>query len=139
MAEDYNLGYIEAPYNTFPSQMTGPSGETVYWAPAGSLYPVIPDGIGEQKIKELFDEATLFWADDYCPVGYDEYEAAFESENGLDGLKQKAFDKGIPFISISSMPLGEEYFSNKYHICYFASKPYKVSKNTFITVGVIGP
>ena len=131
---------IEAPCNTFPSQISGPSGELVFWAPVRSLYPIFPDGIDKQKIKKLFNKAVLEWADrGACPMDYDSYQVARKSEKGLDKIKQLSFDKGIPFISISDMPLDEEYFEDKYFICYFASKPYKFSENQYFTVGMIGP
>ena len=130
---------IEAPCNTFPSQITGHSGEQVYWAPVGSLYPVCPDGIEKQKVNELFDKATLAWADFVCPANIDVLYEAPKSEKGLEMLKQTAFNEGIPFVSISSMPLNETYFEDHYAICYFASEPYKIAEKTYLTVGVIGP
>jgi hypothetical protein len=129
---------IEAPVNKFPSQTTGPSGEQVYWAPVSSLYPVCPDGIDKNKVEDLFDKATLLWADDVCPVDLDSYEEALESKEGLEILKQQSFGEGIPFISISKMPLDENYFEDNYCVCFFASNPEKVSDNLFFTVGVIG-
>jgi hypothetical protein len=137
MSSDFD-NMIEAPVNNFPTQTTGPSGEQVYWAPVGSLYPVCPDGIDKNKVEELFDEATLLWADVVCPVDHDSYEAALESKEGLEILKQQSFGEGIPFISISNMPLDENYFEDNYCVCFFASTPEKVSDNLFFTVGVIG-
>jgi hypothetical protein len=130
---------IEPPYNNYISKTVGPSGEQVYWAPIGSIYPVCPDDINKEKITELFDEATLIWADICCVVDFDLYKAAQKSKKKLELLKLESFDKGILFTSISSIPLDEEYFENNYYICYFASQPYKLSDNLYITVGVIGP
>ena len=131
---------IVPPYNNFPSQISGPSGEQVYWAATGSVYPVFPDDVDEQLIRELFDKAALAWVDLVSPVYDNEIiEAAFESEKGMEKLKQEAFYEGIPFISLSNIPLDEEYFEDNYHICYFASEPCKINDNTYITVGVIGP
>jgi hypothetical protein len=40
--------------------------------------------------------------------------------------------------NISIMPLDENYFDDNYVACFFASKPFKMSDNLYITVGVIG-
>ena len=131
---------IEAPCNSFPSQITGPSGEQVYWAPVGSLYPVCPDGIDQEKVKKYFDKATLKWA--YLivgAIGHDVFKTGLKSEKAMKKLKRNNFGEGIPFISISSMPLNEDYFDDYYLWCYFASKPYKMAENSYITVGMIGP
>jgi hypothetical protein len=138
MGDYFDKTYIEAPCNAFASQIVGPSGEQVYWAPIGSLYPVCPDGVDKKKLEKLFDKATLFWAGDVCPVDFDVYDAALESKEGLELLKKESFGEGIPFISISSMPLDENYFDDNYVACFFASKPFKMSDNLYITVGVIG-
>ena len=130
---------IDPPYNNYVSQTVGPSGEQVYWSPIGSICPVCPDGVDEKKIAELFDEATLVWADTRCPVDYYFCEAARKSKKKLELLKRENFNEGIPFTSISSIPLDEEYFEDNYNACYFASQPYKLSEDLYITVGVIGP
>jgi hypothetical protein len=115
-----------APLNTFPSQSLGPSGEQMYWAPLGSLYPVCPENIDKQKVKKIFNQVTLNWANIVMPVDPDVFDAAQESERGLEILKQEAFDQAIPFIAISQMPLDEDYFEDNFSICYFASEPHKI-------------
>ena len=139
MEDGERIEQIEAPSNNFPSQITGPSGEQVYWAPEGSHYPVFPDGIDQEKFRKIFDKATLAWASIIGAVSRDEFKAVLESEKTMKKLKQESFCEGIPFISISSMPLNESYFEDYYYICYFASKPYKTAENSYITVGMIGP
>jgi hypothetical protein len=130
---------IEAPINMFPSQSLGPSGEQIYWAPVGSIYPVCPDTLDSQKVNEVFNKAALAWANLVVPVDIELLDAANEDEKALEILKQEAFGDGLPFLSISSKPLNENYFEDNYFICYFTSKPYRMNKNTYFTVGVIGP
>jgi hypothetical protein len=130
---------IEAPVNMFPSQSLGPSGEQIYWTSAGSIYPVCPDMLDSQKVNKIFNKAVLAWANLVVPVDVDLLDVANEDEKALEILKQKAFDGGIPFLSISNKPLKEAYFEDNYFICYFTSKPYRMSKNMYFTVGVIGP
>ena len=139
MEDGETIEQIEAPCNDFPSQITGPSGEQVYWAPVGSLYPVCPDGIDQEKVRKIFDKAALAWAYIIGAVSHDVFKAGLKSEKAMKRLKRESFGNGIPFISISSMPLNEAYFEDYYFICYFASKPYKTAGNSYITVGMIGP
>ena len=142
MKASEKLEQIEAPCNNFPSQITGPWGEQVYWAPVGSLYPVCPDGIDQKKVKKLFDKVSLPWVNLAIPIDFDNNvleAAARKNEKAMEIVKRESFGDGIPFISISSMPLNEGYFEDYYFICYFASKPYKTAENTYITVGMIGP
>jgi hypothetical protein len=131
---------IEAPINPFPSRSNGPSGEIVYWAPKGSKDPVCEDCKDTAKIKELFNKAILNWVSIVCSVDRKIYEKALLSDKWLDRLKREALeDEAIPFVSISSSPLNEDYFTDHYFICYFSSEPLKMNNNSYVTVGVIGP
>ena len=132
---------IEAPVNPFPSSTKGPSGEVVYWAPKGSKNPVCEDLKDSAKIEELFDKAVLDWAFLVYPVIDDElYEKAPVSKKWLERLKKEAYgDDAIPFVSVSSIPLNEDYFTDHYLICYFASEPFKLENGSYVTTGVIGP
>lgn len=132
------VNFIEAPFNTFQAQTIGLSGERMYWSPIGSLYPVCPEGVEKKLICKLFDEATLAWADYVCPVDIFLIETAHENDKDMVLLKQEAFEKAILFTSISDIPLDEAYFEDNYCICYFSSKPYKLTNNTYLSVGVIG-
>ena len=129
---------IEAPNNTFQSQITGPKGEEVYWAPVNSFHPVLPEGIDKEFANKLFDKAALAWAELVCCVDRDVIQAARKSERDMEIFKREALGKGIPFISISNKPLNERYFETNYLVCYFTSKPQKLEENKYFTVGVIG-
>jgi len=96
---------IEAPSNSFPSQIIGPSGEQVYWAPINSFYPVYPYGIDEQLVNKLFDKAVIANAELVGVIDSDVIEAAVKSKKGMEVFKREAYGEAIPFISISSMPL----------------------------------
>ena len=140
--QDYAMedNCIEAPCNTFPSQITGPSGEQVYWAPVGSYYPVYPEGIDKELANKLFNKAALAWAELVCCIDDENViKAARKSEKGMEIFKRKSYGNATPFISISHMPLNEEYFEINYFVCYFTSKPHKLEENKYFTVGVIGP
>jgi hypothetical protein len=131
---------IEAPLNSFPSKSKGPSGEIVYWAPKGSKNPVCEDYTDIGKLKELFDKAVLHWVDIVCAVDREIYEKALLSNKWLTRLKKEALDdEAIPFVSISTQPLNEDYFTDHYFICYFTSEPLRINNDSYVTVGVIGP
>jgi len=131
---------IEAPVNPFASKIIGAKGESVYWAPKGFKYPVCEDIDDNALIKTLFNKAILNWADLVGCTERELLEEALRSGIWTEPLKEDAAfpDEAIPFVSISSIPLNEEYFTDYYSICYFTSDPYKLNDNTYITVGVIG-
>jgi hypothetical protein len=129
----------EAPFKSISSESVGVSGEHMYWAPAGSINPVCNAISNNFDLIKIFNNTVLAWADRVSPVGIDLYYAAKRNEKDLEKLKHEAYcNDGIPFVSISDTPLDEEYFEENYDICYFASKPQKISDGKYITVGVIG-
>jgi hypothetical protein len=131
---------INPPLNPFPSNTKGQSGETVYWAPEGSKNPVYEDFMDSAKLQKMFDKTLLGWEFLTCHVDEELCEKAHKSKKCLEQVKKEAYkDNAIPFVSISSMPLNESYFSDNYCFCYFASRPFKLDDGSYATVGVIGP